>query len=126
LFVKTKDPKRHVARQFSVADSAALALALLTPSTDPIFPAPPRGEIANHSRSHIISTMSTVTEVEAALERFTPDQMREVSDWIATRLMPDETPEQLAAIDAGRHSLRTEPTLSAEQIRQNIRSWVAR
>jgi len=70
--------------------------------------------------------MSTVTEVEAAMERFTPDQMREVSDWIATRLMPDETPEQLAAIDAGRYSLRTEPSLSAEQIRQNIRSWVAR
>ena len=70
--------------------------------------------------------MSTVTEVEAVLERFTPEQMREVSDWITTRLMSEESPEQLAAIDAGHLSLRTEPTLSAEQIRQNIRSWVAR
>jgi len=52
--------------------------------------------------------------------------MREVGDWIAARLMPDESPEQLAAIDIGLHSLRTEPTLIAEQVRQNIRAWVAR
>jgi hypothetical protein len=70
--------------------------------------------------------MSTVTEVEAALERFTPEQMREVAAWIETRLMPEETPEQLAAIDAGLKSLKTEPTLTADQLRQNIRAWVAR
>lgn len=70
--------------------------------------------------------MSTVTEVEKALEKFSPEQMQEVADWIAARLLPDESPEQLAAIDAGLHSLRTEPTLSAEQVRQNIRAWIAR
>jgi hypothetical protein len=70
--------------------------------------------------------MSTVTEVEQALEKFSPEQMREVADWIAARLLPDETAEQLAAIDEGAHSLRTEPILSAEQVRQNIRAWVAR
>lgn len=70
--------------------------------------------------------MSTVTEVELALERFTPEQMREVADWIAARLLPEETPEMLAAIDEGLRSLRTEPTLSAEEIRRNIRTWVAR
>ena len=31
----------------------------------------------------------------------------------------------LAAIDAGLHSLRTEPTLSADQVRQNIRTSIA-
>jgi hypothetical protein len=70
--------------------------------------------------------MSTVAEVEKALEKFSPEQMREVSDWIAARLLPDESAEQLAAIDAGLHSLRTEPTLSADQVRQSIRAWVAR
>jgi hypothetical protein len=70
--------------------------------------------------------MSTVAEVEKALEKFSPEQMREVSDWIAARLLPDESSEQLAAIDAGLHSLRTEPALSADQVRQNIRAWVAR
>jgi len=67
--------------------------------------------------------MSTVTEVEAALERFSPEQMREVSDWIAARLLPAETPEMLAAIDAGLRSLQTEPKLSAEEVRRNIRAW---
>ena len=70
--------------------------------------------------------MSTVTEVEQALEKFSPEQMKEVADWLASRLLPDESAEQLAAIDAGLHSLRTEPTLNAEQVRQNIRAWVAR
>lgn len=70
--------------------------------------------------------MSTVTEIENALERLKPDQMREVADWIAARLLPEESPEQLAAIDLGLQSLRTEPTLSAEEVRQNIRAWVAR
>lgn len=67
-----------------------------------------------------------MTEVEKTLEKFNPEQMREVADWIAARLLPDETEEQLAAIDAGLHSLRTEPTLSAGQVRQNIRAWAAR
>jgi hypothetical protein len=83
-------------------------------------------KVASERSAHIIPTMSTVTEVEKALEKFSPEQMREVADWIAARLLPDESPEQLAAIDAGLRSLRTEPTLNAEQVRQNIRAWVAR
>ena len=70
--------------------------------------------------------MSTVREVEAALEKFTPDQMREVADWIAARLPPEETPEMLAAIDEGLRSLETEPGLSPDEVRRNIRGWVSR
>jgi len=70
--------------------------------------------------------MNTVTEVESALEGFSPEQMQEVADWIAARLLPEETPETLAAIDAGLRSLEIEPTLSADEVRRNIRAWVAR
>lgn len=70
--------------------------------------------------------MSTVSEVEAALEKFTPEQLREVADWLNARLVPQETPEMLAAIDEGLRSLETEPTLSAEDVRRNIRAWVTR
>jgi len=38
-------------------------------------------------------------------------------------LSPAETPEMLAAIDAGLQSLQTEPKLSAEEVRRNIRAW---
>jgi len=70
--------------------------------------------------------MSTVTEVEAALEKFTPEQLREVADWLNARLMPEETPEMLAAIDEGLHSLKTEPKLSVEEVRRNIQGWVTK
>ncbi len=70
--------------------------------------------------------MSTVSEVEAALEKFTPEQLREVADWLNARLLPQETPEMLAAIDEGLRSLETEPTLSAEDVRRNIRAWATR
>lgn len=70
--------------------------------------------------------MSTVTEVEAALEKFTPEQKREVAEWLNARLLPDESPEMLAAIDEGLRSLATEPKLSAEDVRRNIRAWVTK
>jgi hypothetical protein len=70
--------------------------------------------------------MSTVSEVEAALEKFTPEQLRQVADWLNARLVAQETPEMLAAIDEGLRSLETEPTLSAEDVRQNIRAWATK
>jgi len=70
--------------------------------------------------------MSTVSEVEAALEKFTPEQQRQVADWLNARLLPPETPEMLAAIDEGLRSLETEPKLSAEDVRRNIPAWVTR
>ena len=66
--------------------------------------------------------MSTVSEVEAALEKLTPEQLKEVAD----RLVSQETPEMLAAIDDGLRSLETEPTLSDEDVRRNIRAWVTK
>ena len=67
--------------------------------------------------------MSTVDEIEAALDRLPPEQLRQVGDWIATRLMPETTPAMLAALDEGIHSLQTEPTVSAEEVRKKIKEW---
>ncbi len=36
-----------------------------------------------------------MAEVEKALGKFSPEQMREVADWIAARFLPDENDEQL-------------------------------
>jgi len=52
--------------------------------------------------------MSTVTEIEAALEKLPREQVRQVADWIAARELPDETTAQLEAIDAGLRSLANE------------------
>ena len=67
--------------------------------------------------------MSTVQEIEAALDRLPPEQLREVGDWIAARQMPETTPAMLAALDEGIRSLETEPTLPAEDVRRKIKAW---
>jgi hypothetical protein len=66
--------------------------------------------------------MSTVTEIEAALEKLPPEQLQEVAAWLETRLAP-ETPAMLAALDAGIRSLETETTVSAADLRQKIKTW---
>lgn len=66
--------------------------------------------------------MSTVTEIEAAIEKLNSTQIRELAAWLAARLV-DETPEMLAALDEGIHSLATEPTVSAEDVRRKIKGW---
>lgn len=45
--------------------------------------------------------MSTVTEIEAAIERLSLPQIRELADWLTDRLLRDETPAMLAVHDAG-------------------------
>lgn len=67
--------------------------------------------------------MSTVTEIQAALDRLTEDEQREVAAWLEAKLWP-ETPAMLAAIDEGERSLREEPTVSVEELRQKIEGWV--
>jgi hypothetical protein len=67
--------------------------------------------------------MSTVTEIEAAIERLSPPQVRELADWLADRVISDETPAMLAALDAGIQSLANEPTLPAEDVRKKIKAW---
>jgi len=67
--------------------------------------------------------MSTVQEIEAALNRLPPEQLREVGDWIAARLMPETTPAMLAALDEGIRSLENEPTVPAEDVRRKIKEW---
>jgi hypothetical protein len=67
--------------------------------------------------------MSTVPEIEAAIERLSPPQIRELADWLTDRLLPGETPAMLAALDAGIRSLESEPTVPAEDVRKKIRAW---
>jgi hypothetical protein len=69
--------------------------------------------------------MSTVTEIEAAIEKLTPEQMREVADWLDARLV-EETPGLLAALDEGIRSLETEPTIPIEEVRRKIQTWATK
>ncbi|HXB01527.1 MAG TPA: hypothetical protein VNV15_01760 [Opitutaceae bacterium] len=64
-----------------------------------------------------------MTEIEAAIERLSPHQLRELADWLADRMFTGETPAMLAALDVGIRSLETEPTVPAEDVRKKIKAW---
>lgn len=66
--------------------------------------------------------MSTVAEIETAIERLSPEQQRTLADWLNSRLMP-ETPAMLAALDVGIRSLDAEPPMPAEEVRGKIKAW---
>ncbi len=66
--------------------------------------------------------MSTVPEIEAAIEKLKPSEQRALADWLNSRLMED-TPEMLAALDVGIRSLETEPKVPLEEVRRKIAAW---
>ena len=67
--------------------------------------------------------MSTVHEIEAAIERLSPDQVRELAEWLNDRMLSGESQGTLVALDAGIRSLENEPTVPAEDVRQKIKAW---
>ena len=67
--------------------------------------------------------MSTVTEIEAAIEKLSPVEQSAVADWLNTRLV-EETPALLAAIDEADRSLAEVGGVSIEDARRNLRQWI--
>jgi hypothetical protein len=67
--------------------------------------------------------MSTVTEIETALERLPVEAQREVATWLEARLWP-ETPAMLTAIDEAERSLADEGGVPVEEVRKNLRAWI--
>ena len=67
--------------------------------------------------------MSTVAEIESALEKLPVEAQREVAAWLETYLWP-ETPAMLAAIDEAERSLSEEGGVPVEDVRKNLRSWI--
>ena len=66
--------------------------------------------------------MSTVAEIETAIDKLSPAEQRELADRLNARLF-EETPEMLAALDAGIRSLETEPKVPIEDVRRKIKGW---
>lgn len=69
------------------------------------------------------SPMSTVDEIEAAIEKLSPMEQSKVADWLNSRLV-QESPALLAAIDEADHSLAEEGGVALEDARKNLRQWI--
>jgi hypothetical protein len=69
--------------------------------------------------------MSTVAEIEAAIEKLPAADQRKLASWLEERLLQDESPEMLAALDEGIRSgegkgLRE---FTRAELEQNVRRW---
>ena len=66
----------------------------------------------------------SVNEILAELETLSPDELKVIQDKL-NLINEDfeETPEEIAAIEEGRRSLREEPTFTLEEIRKEIPTW---
>jgi len=68
--------------------------------------------------------MSTVAEIEAAIEKLAPKDLRELSLWLVARLQPAESAQMLAAIDEAERSLAQEGGVPVEEVRRTLRKWI--
>lgn len=69
--------------------------------------------------------MSTVTEIEAAIEKLPVEAQREVAAWLESKLWP-ETPAMLAAIDEAERSLAEEGGVRVQEARKNLQQWITK
>ena len=67
--------------------------------------------------------MSTVAEIEAALEKLPVDAQHAVAAWLEAKLWP-ETSAMTAAIDEAERSLADDGGVPIADVRQNLRSWI--
>ena len=67
--------------------------------------------------------MSTVTEIESALEKLPLEAQCEIAAWLESRLWP-ETPAMLAAIDEAERSLAEEGGVPMADVRKNLRQLI--
>jgi hypothetical protein len=69
--------------------------------------------------------MSTVTEIEAAIERLPVAEQRELARWLGERLLQEESPEMLAALDEGIRSLEEKGAreYTRAELEQKVRRW---
>lgn len=82
-------------------------------------------EIANTSQIRLVVVMSTVAEIESALEKLPIDMQREVAAWLEAKLWP-ETPAMLAAIGEAERSLAEEGGIPVEEVRRNLGRWITK
>jgi hypothetical protein len=67
----------------------------------------------------------SVNEIIQELPKLSPEDRHLLRQELDERYLEDfeETPEMLAAIDEGLRSLREEPTITIEELREKMKSW---
>lgn len=72
----------------------------------------------------IVAAMTKLAEVQEAILQLDPVEREELRHWLDETA--EETPEMLAAIDAGLRSLKARGVIPLEDVRQQLSSWVTK
>jgi hypothetical protein len=67
------------------------------------------------------SAVTKLAEIQEAILRLDPKEQQVLRHWLDETA--EETPEMLAAIDEGLHSLATEGGVPIAEARQHLRQW---
>ena len=81
--------------------------------------------VAKDGKNRIVATMSTVAEIEAAIEKLPAAEQRELARWLEERLLQEESPEMLAALDKGIRSSEEKGVreYSRGELENKVRQW---
>jgi hypothetical protein len=69
--------------------------------------------------------VSTVQEIESAIEKLPAAEQRELARWLGEHLLAEESPEMLAALDEGIRSLEEKGVreYTRGELEQKVRQW---
>lgn len=68
--------------------------------------------------------MTKLAEIQTAILQLEPAEREALRHWLDETA--EETPEMLAAIDAGLRSLKTNGVIPLEEVRAQLSSWATR
>jgi len=101
---------------------AAITLGIETHPLHYVFPAARlKPGLPSTSPPHRFVAMSTVQEIQDAILHLPPQERESLRQWMDGT--EEETPEMLAAIDEGLHSLRKNGVTPLEDVRKKIPLW---
>ena len=67
--------------------------------------------------------MSTVMEIETAIEKLPVNAQHQLAAWLESKLWPG-TPAMIEAIDEAERSLADEGGVPVEDVRKNLGQWI--
>ncbi len=71
----------------------------------------------------IVTPMTKLEEIQEAIQHLPPYEQEALRQWF---LETEESPELLAAIDEADRSLAEEGGVSIEEVRKDLRRWIAK
>jgi hypothetical protein len=69
--------------------------------------------------------MSSLAEIQNAIEKLGPEERAELWDWFQAQEV-EETDEMLAAVDEGIRSIEEQGGTPAEEVRKLIPKWITK